>query len=61
MGPVHEPAKLVPFVHATNLDAIAHTERHALGKIEVVGDQQCPAIADVDNETLVPIAIIVIT
>ena len=60
MSPVNEPAQIIPLVHAPNRDAVTHAERHALSNIEVMGDQQRPAIADIDNETLVAGAIVVI-
>ena len=33
VGPVHEPAQIVPLVQATNLHAVAHAERHALREV----------------------------
>ena len=60
MGPVNESAKLVPLVHAPNLDAIAHAERHAFGEVEIVRNQQRPVVADINDETLVARAFVVI-
>ncbi len=60
MGPVHESAKLIPLVHAPNLGSIAHTERYAFREVEVVRNQQRPAVADIDDDTLVAGAIVVI-
>ncbi len=58
--PVYEPAKLVPLIHPPHLDAITDAEWHAICEVEIMGDQQCPAIADIDNEALVAGAIVVI-
>ena len=61
MGPVHEAAEVVPLVQAAHPHAIAHADRDALGEINVVRDQQGLAIADIDDEALMPGTIIVIT
>ena len=53
MRPVDETAQVVPLVHAAHVDAIAHAERHAFGEINIVCDQQRPATANFDDETLV--------
>ena len=53
MRPVHETAEVVPLVHASYAHAIAHTEWDAIGEIDIVCDQKGPAIADVDDESLV--------
>ena len=58
--PVQESAEIVPFVQAAHAHAVAHAEWHAFSKVGVVGDQQGLAIADVDDEALVPGAIMVI-
>ena len=51
MGPVHEATKIIPFVHAAHVYAIAHTERHSFGQVDVVRDQQAATTADVDDDT----------
>jgi len=58
--PVHQSAKVVPFVHATNVDAIPHAGRNALCEIDVVGDQKRLAIADINDEALVTRVIVVV-
>ena len=58
--PVQEAAEIVPFVQATNTNAIAHAHGHAFSELDVVGNQQRLAIADVDDETLVPGGVVVI-
>ena len=58
--PVHESPEVVPFVHAAHDDAIPETGGDALGEIEVVLDQQRLPIADVDDESLVPRAVVVV-
>ena len=60
MRPVNEAAKIVPFVHAANVYSVAHAERNPFGEIDIVGDQQGPAGADIQYESLMPRAIIVI-
>jgi hypothetical protein len=57
---VQEPAEVVPLVKASQLDAIAHAERHATGEIYVVRHEERMAIADIDNESLVGGAVVVI-
>jgi hypothetical protein len=58
---VDQAAEVVPLVHAPHSYAITHADRDALRKIDVVGNQQCLAIADVDDETLVTRTVVVIT
>lgn len=60
MRPVHQPTEIVPLVLSAYPYAIAHTERHALGELDVVDYQERLAIADIDDESLVrrPLAII---
>ena len=58
--PVQESAEIVPFVQAAHAHAVAHAEGHAFSKVGIVRDQQRLAIADVDDEALVPRAIMVI-
>ena len=53
MSPVNKPAQIIPFVHAANVHPVTHAERDAVGEVDIVGNQQCPAIADVDDEALV--------
>ena len=58
--PVHESAEIIPLVHAAHVDPITHANRHAFSEVNVMRDQQGPAIADVDDETLVARAVVVI-
>ncbi len=58
--PVHESTELVPFVHAPDLDAIAHAERHTFCQIEIVGNQQSLAIANIDDESLVAGTVVIV-
>ena len=60
MRPVNEPAQIVPFVHATNVHSVAHAKGHPFGEVDIVGDQQGPAGADIQYESLMPRAIVVI-
>lgn len=60
MRPVQESTKVIPLVHAPHVHPVAHAERHALRKIDVVGDEQGPAITDVDDEALVAGAVVII-
>ena len=60
MRPVHKPAQIVPFVHATNVHSVAHAKGHPFGEVDIVGDQQGPAGADIQYESLMPRAIVVI-
>ena len=58
--PVHQSAEVIPLVHAANVDAITHTDGHAIGEIEVVCDQQGLAIADIDYKALVTRVVVVV-
>ena len=58
--PVHQTAEIVPLIHAAYANTIAKTERHVFRDIDVVGDQQGPAITYVDNEPLVTRAVVII-
>ena len=60
MRPVHEAAKIVPFVHATNVYPVAHANGNTFGEVNIVGDKQGPAGADIQYESLMPRAIVVI-
>ena len=60
MGPVDEATQVVPFVRAPNLHPITHPEWNAIGEVNVVGNQQRPAGANVDDETLMTGTVIVI-
>ncbi len=61
MRPVHETPQIVPLVLPAHVDAIAETNRHAFREIEIVGDQQCCAVTDVDDEPLVTSVVGVVT
>jgi hypothetical protein len=58
---VHETAEFVPLVQAADVDAIAHADGHALSQVDVVGDEQCLPVADIDDEPLVLRAVVVVT
>ena len=60
MRPVHEAAQIVPFVHATNVYPVAHANGNTFREVNIVGDKQGPAGADIQYESLVPRAIVVI-
>ena len=58
--PVHEPAEVIPLVHAAHDNAIAEADGDAFGEVEVVRDQQRLPFADINDETLVTRAFIVV-
>ena len=58
--PVHQPAQIIPLIHTTYEHPVAHTERNAFRQIEVMSDQQRAVTADIDNEALMPGAVVVI-
>lgn len=60
MRPVDETAEIVPLVHTAHVHSIAHAQRDAFREIDVVCNQQRLAVADIDNEPLVPRAIVII-
>ena len=53
VGPVHEPTQIIPFVHSAKLNSVAYTDRHALGQVDIVGNQYCLAIAHIQDKALV--------
>jgi len=57
---VHQPAQLIPLVHAAKLNPVTHPDRDTLGQIEIVGDQQRIAILHSQDDTLMPRAVIVV-
>lgn len=61
MRPVHEAPEVVPLVQAAHVDAIPESHGDALGEFGVMGDQQRPTVADIDDEPLVIGAISIIT
>lgn len=58
--PVHKAAKIIPLEHPPNVNAIAHADRHAFGKVDIVCDKQRNAIADINDEALVTGAVVII-
>ena len=58
--PVHKTAKVIPFEHPPNVHAIAHADRHAFGKVDIVCNKQRYAIADINDEALVTGAVVII-
>ena len=60
VSPVHEPAKIIPLVHAAKFDPVTHTNRHTLCKIDIVRNQDRLAIAHIDYKSLVTRAIVIV-
>lgn len=60
MRPVDQPAQLVPLVHTAKLDPVADSDRHTPGKVNVVGNQQGVATAQLQDKSLVMGAIAVV-
>ena len=58
--PMHQTAKLIPFVHAAKLHAIAKSKRYAFRQIYIVRDQQRLAARQLQNKTLVAGAVPVV-
>ena len=58
--PVHQPAKIVPLIHTAKLDAIAHAQRHPLGEVDVVDDQQRIAACEPQDKALVTRPIVIV-
>ena len=52
MRPVYEAPKIVPLIHTPDPHAITQADRYTLREVNVVGDKQGLAVADVDDETL---------
>ena len=60
MRPVHQPAQLVPFVHAANADSIAQPHGHPLRQVDIVRDQERAMIPDINDKSLMPGAVVVV-
>ena len=60
MGPVDETTQVIPFVHTAHAHPVTHPEWNAIGEVNVVGNQQRPVGANVDDETLMTGTVIVI-
>ena len=60
MCPVHEPAEVIPFIHAAKSDPVANGDRNALRKIDVVRHQQRLPVPQLKNEALMARAVVVI-
>jgi len=50
--PVDQPAEFVPFIHAAKPYPITHADRHTFREVNVVGNQQGFAIAQLEDEAL---------
>ena len=61
MSPVNDAAEVVPFIETADVNAVSHADRDAFGQVNIVCDQERLAIADIDNETLMPRTVFVIT
>jgi hypothetical protein len=51
--PVHQPAEIVPFVNATELHTVSHSDRYTLRDFDVVSDQYGSPVPLLDDEALV--------
>ena len=49
---MHEATKIIPFIHATKLDAVAHSQRHAPAEVDIVGNEQRVAVGQLYDEAL---------
>jgi len=58
--PMYQATQVIPFVHASNPHAVAQAQGHAFREVQIVRDQQGPAITDVENKTLMARAIVVV-
>lgn len=58
--PVQESTEIVPFIQAPHAHAVAYAERDTFSEIGVVGNQQRLAVADVDDEALMPAIVMVV-
>lgn len=54
MRPVHESTQLIPFVQPPERDPVANGDRNPCRQVEVVRNKQRAALADLDDEPLVP-------
>jgi hypothetical protein len=58
---MHKPTEVVPFVHASKLDSIANTQGHTLRQIDIVRQQQTLAVTQVQHNSLMAVAIVVVS
>jgi hypothetical protein len=60
VSPVYEATKLIPLVHAAKSYPIAHANRHPASDVDIVRDEQSLPVPHIENNTLVPGAIVII-
>ena len=60
MCPVHQSTEIVPLVHAAYLHTIADADRHRLGQVDIVSDEQRATGTDTQYEALVARAVVII-
>ena len=60
MGPVHEPAQLVPLVHAAKINTITQPDGNPSGQVYVVCNKHRFAILQLQYEPLMPRTVIVV-
>jgi len=58
--PVHQSAAFVPLVHTAKSQSIAEADRNPVGQIDIVGDQERMAIAQLEDHALMARAISVV-
>lgn len=57
---MYKATQVIPFIHASDLRAVAQAQGHAFREVQIVCDQQGPAFTDVENKPLMARAIVVI-
>lgn len=60
VGPVDQPAEVVPLIDTPQGDAIAKTDRDTFCQMEIVRDEQCLLAAHIDDKALVSSVFVVI-
>jgi hypothetical protein len=58
--PVHESAEIVPLEHTPESHAVAQADRDPFRQIDVVSNQQGLAVSQLQDESLMAVALIVI-
>jgi hypothetical protein len=60
MRPVNQAAEIIPLVHAANTNPVTQSDRDPVREIDIMCDQQCSAVTDIENEALMPRVVIVV-
>lgn len=58
--PMHQAAEIIPLIHATKLDAVAHTQWHAPDEVDIVRNQQRVSVGQLYDESLMARIVVIV-